>query len=49
MELLDSRRLTGPNLLWERAGAVIDVRFGDADAERLIQEKLEELLKESKK
>ena len=28
MELLDSRRLTGPNLLWDRPSAVIDVRFG---------------------
>ncbi len=29
MRLLDSRRLTGPNLLWEKPGAVIDVAFGD--------------------
>ena len=29
MELLDSRRLTGPNLLWNKCGAVIDVRFSD--------------------
>lgn len=30
MECLDSRRLTGPNLLMRRAGAIIDVRFGDS-------------------
>ena len=27
MELLDTRRLTGPNLLWNNCGAVIDVSF----------------------
>lgn len=31
MELLDSRRLTGPNLLWNRSGAVIDVHFKDEE------------------
>ena len=36
LELVDSRRLTGPNLLWERPGAVIDVRYGDTNPERLI-------------
>jgi len=36
MELLDSRRLTGPNLLWDHAGAVLDVRFGDADPAAVI-------------
>ncbi len=29
MRLLDSRRLPGPNLLWDKPGAVIDVEFGD--------------------
>jgi len=38
VECLDSRRLTGPNLIMSHAGAVIDVRFGDADAEALIGE-----------
>ena len=38
MECLDSRRLTGPSLVMSRAGAVIDVRFGDSDAEKLIGE-----------
>ncbi|MCK5412422.1 MAG: hypothetical protein KAJ67_10015, partial [Gemmatimonadetes bacterium] len=32
MELLDSRRLTGPNLLLEGPGAVIDVGFTSAEA-----------------
>ena len=38
MECLDSRRLTGPNLIMSCAGAVIDVRFGESDAEALIGE-----------
>ena len=29
MELLDSRRLTGANILWERPGAVIDAAVAD--------------------
>lgn len=33
MKLLDSRRLTGPNLLQERAGAVLDVALGPGEAE----------------
>ncbi|MEO8140329.1 MAG: Mur ligase family protein, partial [Gemmatimonadota bacterium] len=32
MRLTDSRRLTGPNLYWHRAGAVLDVTVTDADA-----------------
>ena len=36
MRLLDSRRLTGPNLLWECPGAVLDVSWGDSDPERVI-------------
>ena len=38
MDCLDSRRLTGPNLIMGRAGAVIDVRFEDTDPEALIGE-----------
>ena len=38
MQLIDSRRLTGPNLLWDRPGAVIDVHFGDADPDAVIAE-----------
>lgn len=37
MRCLDSRRLTGPNLLWERPGAVIDVVFEDDDPEEAIE------------
>jgi len=36
VRLLDSRRLTGPNLIWEHPGAVIDVSFGDCPAELVI-------------
>ena len=36
MRLLDSRRLPGPNLLWERPGAVIDVEFGELPPELVI-------------
>ena len=38
MECLDSRRLTGANVIMGRAGAVIDMRFGDTDAEAFIGE-----------
>jgi UDP-N-acetylmuramyl tripeptide synthase len=34
---VDSRRLTGPNLLWDRPGAVIDAGVDDADADRLLE------------
>jgi cyanophycin synthetase len=36
MRCLDSRRLTGPNLLWGRPGAVIDVDFEDDDPEEAV-------------
>jgi cyanophycin synthetase len=36
MKLLDSRRLTGPNLLLDRAGAVIDVALDPREAEAAI-------------
>jgi cyanophycin synthetase len=36
MELLDSRRLTGPNLLLEGPGAVIDARLDGADANAVV-------------
>jgi cyanophycin synthetase len=32
MKLLDSRRLTGPNLLWDLEGAVLDVALSDGEA-----------------
>jgi len=36
IELLDSRRLTGPNLFWDRPGAIIDVAIDAVTAGRLI-------------
>lgn len=36
MELLDSRRLPGANILWDRPGAVIDVAVADAERDALI-------------
>jgi len=36
MQLLDSRRLTGPNLLWHHHGAIIDVALTDAESNQLI-------------
>jgi len=35
--LNDSRRLTGPGLLWEYPGAVLDVFFHDINAEQVIK------------
>lgn len=37
MRCLDSRRLTGPNLLWDKPGAVLDVRFENDNAETDIE------------
>jgi len=37
MRCLDSRRLTGPNLLWDRPGAVIDVDFEDDDPDAAVE------------
>lgn len=36
MQLLDSRRLTGPNLLLDRPGAVIEVSLSPEEAERAV-------------
>ncbi len=33
MKLIDSRRLTGPNLLWNKCGAIIDVEFDSAHSQ----------------
>ena len=35
--LNDSRRLTGPGLMWEYPGAVLDVFFHDIDTEQVIE------------
>ncbi len=37
MKLLDSRRLTGPNLLWDLEGAVLDVALGDEESQPLTR------------
>lgn len=37
MELIDSRRLTGVNILWDRPGAVIDVAVEDRSRDELIE------------
>lgn len=37
MKLLDSRRLTGPNLLWDLEGAVLDVALTDEEAGPLVE------------
>jgi len=36
MEYLDARRLTGPSLLWDRPGSVLDVKCTVVEAEQLI-------------
>jgi UDP-N-acetylmuramyl tripeptide synthase len=36
MEYLDARRLTGPNLLWDEAGSILDVGCTPEEAERLV-------------
>lgn len=36
IELLDSRRLTGPNLFWDRPGAILDIAIDDIPAGRVI-------------
>ena len=36
MDVLDSRRLTGPGLLLDRPGAVLELRLGGQDPDRAI-------------
>ena len=36
MEYLDARRLTGPNVLWNKSGAVLDIRCSEDESDRLI-------------
>ena len=36
MEFLDARRLTGPSLLFDGPGTILDISCNKADAERLI-------------
>jgi hypothetical protein len=36
IELLDSRRLTGPNLFWDWPGAILDIAIDDIPADLVI-------------
>ena len=36
MEYIDARRLTGPSLLWNKPGTILDVRCSDEEADQLI-------------
>ena len=36
MEFLDARRLTGPNVLWDKAGSVLDIGCSPEEASALI-------------
>jgi UDP-N-acetylmuramyl tripeptide synthase len=47
MEFLDARRLPGPNVLWNRPGAILDVACSAEEAERLLpycDERLRQML-----
>lgn len=37
VEYLDARRLTGPNLLWERPGSVLDVRCSPQEVSEIVE------------
>ena len=43
IELLDSRRLTGPNLYWDWPGAVLDISLSDIPADLVISAWAEEV------
>ena len=36
LELDEVRRLTGPNLLWDKPGAIVDVLLTDADKPEVL-------------
>ncbi len=36
MEYIDARRLTGPSLMWNKPGTILDVRCSDEEADKLI-------------
>ncbi len=36
MEYIDARRLTGPSLLWNKPGTILDVRASDEETDKLI-------------
>ena len=43
IELLDSRRLTGPNLFWDWPGAVLDIAISGIPADLVISAWAEEV------
>jgi cyanophycin synthetase len=43
IELLDSRRLTGPNLFWDLPGAILDIHIKDTPAEVVVSAWSEEV------
>jgi len=43
VELIDSRRLTGPNLVWDQPGALLEVAFQDASVVQFWQEEIIDL------
>jgi len=43
IELLDSRRLTGPNLFWDRPGAILDISINNIPADLVISTWSEEV------
>lgn len=47
MQFLEARRLTGPNVLWNKSGAVLDVSCSASEADRLIpfcEQKIRDML-----
>mgnify|MGYP001826845789 FL=1 len=44
IQLLDNRRLTGPNLFWDKPGAVLDVAVEGVQPQQLISAWREEAL-----
>ena len=36
MEYLDARRLTGPSLLWDKAGSILDIRCTPRETAELV-------------
>jgi hypothetical protein len=37
LEFLDARRITGPNVLWNKSGAILDIACTSEEADRLLQ------------
>jgi len=37
MEFLDARRLTGPSLLWDKPGSILDIRCNEDETDRIVE------------